>query len=188
MGMEQSTEGKDLRKEKWDRCVAFHGHHCPGLAIGFRAAEIAMEALGETIRAEDEEIVCVTENDACGVDAVQVLTGCTAGKGNLLHRETGKMAFSFFLRNSGKKVRVFFRGKHDGEKTREEWEKYILDGPGEELFSIGEPTFGLPEPARLFENRTCEICGEAAPEHKVRFQEGRIVCMDCFRPYSRGWQ
>ncbi|MCI5189229.1 MAG: hypothetical protein D3905_05405, partial [Candidatus Electrothrix sp. AS4_5] len=30
----------------------------------------------------DEEIVCVTENDSCSVDAIQVLTGCSIGKGN----------------------------------------------------------------------------------------------------------
>jgi formylmethanofuran dehydrogenase subunit E len=46
----------------------------------------------------DEEIVCVTENDARGVDAVQLITGCTFGKGNLLYKGTGKMAFSFYNR------------------------------------------------------------------------------------------
>ena len=56
--------------------------------------------------AADEELVCVTENDACGVDAVQVITGCTMGKGNLLYRGTGKMAFSFYCRNSGASVRL----------------------------------------------------------------------------------
>lgn len=30
----------------WDECVRFHGHECPGLAIGYRAAEIAKEQLG----------------------------------------------------------------------------------------------------------------------------------------------
>ena len=29
----------------WDKCVAFHGHACGGLAIGFRAALYAMELL-----------------------------------------------------------------------------------------------------------------------------------------------
>lgn len=29
---------------------------------------------------KDEEIVCVTENDACGVDAIQVVLGCSAGE------------------------------------------------------------------------------------------------------------
>ena len=47
---------------RWDddfeRCIVFHGHVCPGLAIGYRAAKAGMEWLGEQ-RAEDEEIVCV---------------------------------------------------------------------------------------------------------------------------------
>ncbi len=38
----------------------------------------------------------------CGVDAIQVLTGCTYGKGNLIHRDLGKMAFSFYRRTDGK--------------------------------------------------------------------------------------
>ena len=63
-----------MNKELWDKCVAFHGHSCPGLAIGFRAATLALELLGLEEGAKDEELVCVTENDACGVDAVQVVT------------------------------------------------------------------------------------------------------------------
>ena len=90
-----------MNKELWDKCVAFHGHSCPGLAIGFRAATLALELLGLEEGAKDEELVCVTENDACGVDAVQVVTGCTMGKGNLIYRGTGKMAFSFYCRRSG---------------------------------------------------------------------------------------
>jgi formylmethanofuran dehydrogenase subunit E len=60
-----------------------HGHECPGLAIGYRMAAAGFEAL-ESARAEDEELVAIVENDACGVDALQCLTGCTFGKGNLL--------------------------------------------------------------------------------------------------------
>ena len=30
----------------WEKCVAFHGHQCPGLAIGYRAATLALEHLG----------------------------------------------------------------------------------------------------------------------------------------------
>ena len=55
-----------MHKELWDKCVAFHGHSCPGLAIGFRAATLALELLGLEEGARDEELVCVTENDACG--------------------------------------------------------------------------------------------------------------------------
>ncbi|MCI5226087.1 MAG: formylmethanofuran dehydrogenase, partial [Candidatus Electrothrix sp. AX2] len=27
------------QKEDWKRCVEFHGHTCPGLAIGYRIAQ-----------------------------------------------------------------------------------------------------------------------------------------------------
>ena len=54
----------------WERCVAFHGHECGGLTIGYQAARYAKELLELTF-SDDEEVVCITENDACGVDAIQ---------------------------------------------------------------------------------------------------------------------
>ena len=63
------------------KCIEFHGHTCPGLAIGFRAARTLMERLGVK-KAPDEELVAIVETDACGADAIQVMTGCTFGKGN----------------------------------------------------------------------------------------------------------
>lgn len=172
----------------WQACAAFHRHQCPGLAIGYRAVEVAMGALGRPMApAQDEELVCVTENDACGVDAVQVLTGCTLGKGNLIYRPTGKMAFSFFLRESGKRVRVILKPYPHDHMSRQEWQQFLLTGPAEQLFEAGLPGFDLPERARLFQSRTCELCGESAPEHKMRLQDGRLVCLDCFRDYGRGW-
>ena len=86
----------------WEDCAQFHGHKCPGLAIGYRAAVLAMEKLGLSEGSQDEELVCISENDACGVDAIQVITGCTAGKGNLIFHMTGKEAYSFYCRKSGK--------------------------------------------------------------------------------------
>ena len=68
--------------------ISFHGHECPGLAIGYRMATAAMEKLS-VLRAEDEEIVAIVENDACGVDALQCVTGCTFGKGNLIFHDYG---------------------------------------------------------------------------------------------------
>jgi formylmethanofuran dehydrogenase subunit E len=63
----------------WKKAVSFHGHECPGLAIGVRACDAAFEFL-KIGASEDEQIVCVTENDACGVDAVQALLSCTIGR------------------------------------------------------------------------------------------------------------
>lgn len=61
----------------------------------------------------DEDVVCITENDACGVDAIQVLLGCSVGKGNLLFHLRGKQAFSFYNRKTGKAVRLVLR-PHSG--------------------------------------------------------------------------
>ena len=71
------------KKELWEQCAKFHGHVCGGLTIGYKAALYAMELL-ELGFSEDEEVVCISENDACGVDAIQVVLGCSIGKGNLL--------------------------------------------------------------------------------------------------------
>jgi formylmethanofuran dehydrogenase subunit E len=174
-----------MQPELWEKAVAFHGHKCPGLAIGVRAAEIVMEKFSAG-RSEDEELVCVTENDACGVDGIQAVLGCTFGKGNLLYRPTGKQAYSFFDRKSGQKLRLVLR-PFQKEMDRAARIRYILEAPAEELFSLGEPAFALPEPARLFQSLTCELCGESAPEHKMRLQDGMTVCLDCFKSYDRGW-
>ncbi|NLW90192.1 MAG: formylmethanofuran dehydrogenase [Syntrophomonadaceae bacterium] len=169
----------------WEKAMEFHGHACPGLAIGVKAVEAAKEKMGITFSA-DEEVVCVTENDACGVDAVQVLTGCTMGKGNLIYRGTGKMAFSFFNRKNGDSLRMIIKPFAE-EMEREERQAYILNTPADEIFNFMKPTFNLPETARIFNSVICESCGESTPEHKVRLQEGKKVCLDCFKEYGRGW-
>ncbi|MBP1865931.1 formylmethanofuran dehydrogenase subunit E [Clostridium tetanomorphum] len=174
-----------LNKTLWEKCVEFHGHECPGLAIGFRASQIAMEKMGLKF-SEDEEVVCITENDACSVDAVQVVTGCTLGKGNLIYRGTGKMAFSFFNRKNGKSIRVVLR-KFQGEMSREDRLKYILEASEQQVFYIKKPHYSIPIKARKFNTILCEKCGEGAPEHKIRISNGLKLCMDCFEEYSRGW-
>ena len=174
-----------MNQELWDKCVAFHGHQCPGLAIGFRAAEIAGERLG-VIFSQDEEIVCITENNACGVDAVQLITSCTVGKGNLIFKDTGKMAFTFLSRKSGEAYRILLKPAK-GEMDREERQDYILNGPESDLFKVERIQITLPEKARIFTTIICESCAEGAPEHKIRLQEGKKLCLDCVDTYSRGW-
>lgn len=82
------------RQEAWHRCAVFHGHVCPGLALGFVASDFAMAKLLAS-HAEDEELVAVVENDACFADAVQVLTGCTFGKGNFTIETTERLPSHF---------------------------------------------------------------------------------------------
>ena len=59
--------------------VRFHGHSCPGSAIGYRMTLAAMKLLGVT-RSGDEELVAIVENDACGVDALQCMSGSLVRK------------------------------------------------------------------------------------------------------------
>jgi formylmethanofuran dehydrogenase subunit E len=172
-----------MNQELWGKCVAFHGHECPGLAIGFKACEAAVAKLKLEF-APDEEVVCVTENDACGVDAVQVITGCTFGKGNLNYHGTGKMAFSFFKRKTGESLRVLFKPQVAG-MDHSQLQSHILNSPVEELFAFSKPQFAVPQTARMFSTIKCEVCGEGAPEHKIRLQNGKKVCLDCFQDYSR---
>ncbi len=175
-----------MNRQLWEKAAAFHGHICPGLAIGFKACEAAMEKLGIGV-SDDEEIVCITENDACGVDAVQAILSCTIGKGNLLYHNTGKQAFSFFDRKSGKKLRVYLKAENRDKMDRSDWREYLLNAPVDQIFSFSEPKYDLPEKARIFNTLKCELCGERAPEHKMHLQNGQTVCADCFRDYNRGW-
>jgi formylmethanofuran dehydrogenase subunit E len=175
-----------MNKKLWDKAVAFHGHECPGLAIGFKACEAARIKIGIGV-SDDEKIVCVTENDACGVDAVQALLSCTLGKGNLIYRGTGKQAFSFFNRSNGKKIRICLIPGKNEDIDRTQWRNFLLSSPVDDIFTFSEPNFVLPEEARMFKTVVCDICGEGAPEHKMHLQDGKPVCSDCFRNYSRGW-
>ena len=169
----------------WEECAQFHGHKCPGLAIGYRAAVLAMEKLGLSEGSQDEELVCISENDACGVDAIQVITGCTAGKGNLIFHMTGKEAYSFYCRKSGKSIRLVFQ-RDDTEKTKmskEERMQQILTASAEELFVCKPTTLKLPEEAKIFGNVVCAKCGETIPEPLARLENGQILCLDCCTSY-----
>ena len=114
----------------WEKAVAFHGHECGGIALGVRACMEAIQRLGIRF-SQDEEVVCVTENDACGVDAVQAILGCTMGKGNLIYYGTGKMAFNFYNRKSGGSFRLIAKPKKEGGKKG----NYKLK-IGKDIFSI----------------------------------------------------
>lgn len=174
-----------MAQDDWSKATAFHGHECPGLAIGVKVCQAAVEKMG-IHPALDEELVCIAENDACGVDAVQALTGCTLGKGNLILKPTGKQAFTFIRRESGQAMRFYLKAKNNGME-RARYQEYLLNAPVDEVFDCKAVEPPLPERARIFSSIQCEECGEAAPEHKIRLQEGKRVCLDCFREYTRGW-
>ena len=95
-----------ISKDLIEKTTDFYGHWCPGLAVGMRASELALKEIG---KASDEEIVAVVETDMCAVDAIQYLTGCTLGKGNLIYKDYGKSAFAFHRRRDSKAIRMVTR-------------------------------------------------------------------------------
>lgn len=191
--------------------IRFHGHVCPGLTIGYRAALTARSFLGVE-RSEDEELVAIVETDSCSVDAIQVELGCTLGKGNLIYQDFGKHVFTVISRDKGKAVRISLRGDalqrspdqealvqrvRGGLATEEEqlayeafqqdriWE--LLRMEESTLFQIEEIPVHVPEKARLFKSVVCHYCGEKVMEPRARIRDGQIACIPCSESYTRGW-
>lgn len=165
----------------FDEVVLFHGHRCPGLAIGYRMAQAAMRTL-DVSRAGDEELVATVENDACGVDALQFLTGCTFGKGNLIFRDYGKPVFTLYSRSRNLGVRVRFldvaipaelRGDRAGRL------QYILSAAEETILSISTVAVTEPKKASIFTTVICDNCHESVMDTRLRSVAGRKICIPC---------
>ncbi len=167
----------------WKDCVAFHGHECGGLTIGYKASLYAIELLNLEFSA-DEQVVCIAENDACGIDGIQVMLGCSVGKGNLLFHLRGKSAYSFYNRKTGKSVRLVLKPKPEG-MTREESFSYYQACRPEEMFDVKETTIALPESAKLFDSFVCDCCGELTGSNWIRLTGDKKLCLDCYGGYER---
>ena len=166
---------------EYSEIVKFHGHECPGLAMGYRMAVAGMKAL-DAMRSEDEEIVAIVENDACGVDAVQCVTGCTFGKGNLVFRDYGKQVYTLYSRDTGEGVRISFHGKGLSEGARDDRQariEQLLKAPDSGLMDITGVKMNEPEPARIHRSVICERCGERVMETRVREKDGKKMCIPC---------
>ncbi len=171
----------------YEEIVQFHGHECPGIAIGYRMANAAIEGLSSS-RAEDEELVAIVENDACGVDALQCVTGCTFGKGNLIFHDHGKQVYTVYSRSSRSGVRILFHGRgipkdlHGDRAALIEW---ILSAPSESLLSVVPVSIPEPEPARLFTSIACGFCGESVMESRIRQIGGTPACIPCYETHQQ---
>jgi formylmethanofuran dehydrogenase subunit E len=190
--------------------VRFHGHLCPGLAIGYVAAKVAAQVLGIGA-SEDEEIVTLVENNSCAVDAIQVLLGCTFGKGNLIFKDWGKQVFTFMDRRTNRAVRVSFTGPmperderralkarlDSGNATdaeRAKWEelrqsaiRQILSADPHDFFLIQEVSAEQPPRAEVVATMPCGLCGEATVTTRMLEMDGHLVCRDCAAGTYKAW-
>ena len=177
--------------------------------MGIRAAEAALREVGP--HSSDEEVVTLTETDMCAVDAIQYLTGCTFGKGNLIHLDYGKNAYTFIRRSDGKAVRISTRpgafGRspeynelstrvRENRATEEELTRFeelranrveaILQAPEDELYDIEESATEIPPMARIHDSIACASCGELTMETRVWRLEGKELCPACFEAILSG--
>lgn len=193
-----------ITDEDWKPLVAFHGHMCPGLAVGARAVEIGLRELGPMLQ---PSVRVLAETAMCSVDAIQHLTGCTLGNGALVFRDHGKNAFTFVGGSGGRSIRVVARpdalppdpdhGRlrqraDQGTATEAERTRYvelhleraqmILDLPEDRLFLV---SIDEHAPAMLSERTQdavpCGSCGEAVMRTRCVTTEERIQCIPCSR-------
>jgi len=155
----------------WNFTVQFHGHECNGLRWGYKVATFALEKL-KIDKSSDEELVAIVENDSCAVDGIQVVTGCTFGKGNLIFRDYGKHAYTFFSRKTGEGIRITRRKEFDT--------KDILSANGDEIFDVSEPKEDMPKTARIHKSIECAKCGEMAMETRIKIFDSQYLCYPCY--------
>ena len=193
------------------RVVAFHGHYCPGIMWGYIASKAGLARLGAS-RAEDEELIAIVENDSCAADAVQVITGCTFGKGNFFFRDWGKHVYTFALRSpedpeapfpqdpegpsgrgagreAGRAVRVSRRAEvpdAPDDESREAKVLRMLRADPEDLFTIEETTIDLPDVAHIHDSVLCTRCGEPVMTTRTREVDGKPVCLGCVNAKGNG--
>jgi len=189
----------DLRQ-----CIDFHGHLCPGLVYGYLVAKESIRLLGLK-RSTDEEVVAVCENDSCAIDALQVMLGTTAGKGNLIINDYGKNAYTIVNRTKkqayrfSRKTTYIYAGKHKDEfealekavsaGTANEQESLrqrllkaidLFSRPFNEVFSAKRSEAPVPSYAALAPSVSCAICGEMTMQTKMLSKkDGEFICIPC---------
>lgn len=186
--------------------LTLHGHRCPAMPLGLRVGEAAMNKLGVE-RAKDGQLVALLElgDDHCATcfaDGIQMITGCTFGKGNIKKLHYGKWGLTLIDKKSGRAVRVFPRAeamesnKHTAffteyrEKSVPASEvpeevvapliERVMNASEDALLSVG-PVHERrwEEPPHSFASFKCDRCGEMTVEPYGRLLGDKKVCIPC---------
>lgn len=184
----------------------FHGHKCPAMPMGLRVGMAAMKSLGVE-RAQDGQLMALVELGeqhcaTCFADGIQVVTGCTFGKGNIQKLNYGKWGFTLIDKKTNRAVRV--SPKAEAMKANKEstfFKEYrevgvpasavpedvvaplidmVSNAPDEKLLSIGEVfEYQWEEGAHCFASFVCDRCGEMTVAPYGRNLKGKHVCIPC---------
>lgn len=193
--------------ELFDMAVQFHGHRCPAMPLGLRAGLAAMKRLGVE-RSEDKELYVIAETGpahamACFLDGVMAATGSTYGKGNIEKLNHYRLGFTLIDMKTGRAVRVVVNPDRQEKSLGSEFVKQraqgvapqdiapeiadplidaVMAAPEDELFRISDVfETDFKAPRGTFEWLRCEVCGEGIFAPGARVQNGKKVCLRCYR-------
>lgn len=195
-------------REFFDAGLELHGHKCPAMPLGLRVGAVAMNKLGVE-RSRDKTLLALVElgDDHCAHcfgDGVQMITGCTYGKGNIKQLGYGKFGLTLVDKKNGRAVRVV--PKAEGQMQMKQtpfFQEYrmkgvppskvpdevvdplierVLTAPEEELFKVSEVfDYEVPSKSENFSSFVCERCGDMVSESYGRLADGQKVCIPCQR-------
>ncbi|MCB2156485.1 tRNA CCA-pyrophosphorylase [bacterium] len=193
--------------------LQLHGHKCPAMPMGLRVGAAAMNMLGVE-RSKDGQLVALVEIGenhcaTCFADGVQMITGCTFGKGNIQRLHYGKWGLTLVEKKSGRAVRVtpkaeamqankqssFFKDyREKGIPASEVPEEVIaplvervMSAPEEDLLIVSDVfEYALESPPHSFAGFVCDICGEMTVEPYGRILNDKKVCIPCREKAIRG--
>lgn len=193
-------------KDYYEAGLVLHGHKCPAMPMGLRVGAAALNALGVD-RAKDGQLLALVElgEDHCATcfaDGVQMVTGCTLGKGNIKKLHYGKWGVTVVDVATGRAVRVtpkaeamlankksaFFKEYREKGVPASKVPSDVVDplvqgalgAPDEKLLSIGKVfTYKVPAKPHSFESIVCDQCGEMVVEGYARIVGAKKVCISC---------
>lgn len=189
------------------KAAQMHGHYCPGLAMGVRAAAYAMDAL-QVDSDGMEDLLAITETNNCFADGVQFVTGCSFGNNALIYKDVGKTAFTL-ARRDGQGLRICSRHEsraaiNEAFPAFQEYYKRVVEEqnhdaelvaafkrlgverafgtlqlPFDALFEVQETTVDIPPYAGIRESVCCHLCGESVMKNRTLEINGKHFCYNC---------
>jgi len=184
----------------------FHGHKCPAMPLGLKAASIAMNTLNVERSQAGELYTILDLGDfhcaTCFADGVQIITGCTYGKGNISRSHKGKFSLTLIDRKNGRGVKVipsgewlkqafqsdFMEQRKKGippqnistEITNPLIEK-VLNSSNDQFKVELLPKINIEIPPHIWDKDLCEECGELTVAEYGHYINGKFLCKDCAR-------
>jgi len=190
-----------------------HGHKCPAMPLGLRAGAAAMNALA-VARAKEKELSVELElgDDHCAhcfADGVQMITGCTFGKGNIRKVGYGKFGVTVTEQATGRSVRVVPRAEAQLASRRTPYFleyrakgvaaskvpdevvdpviEQLMGAPQEKLLTVGaEFRVEVKQRPETFDTGVCQRCGELVIERYLRADGEQMVCIPCLQGRAQG--